>query len=58
MIRKDHLTDEELATLRCGTPIPINTAAGVVEVDQVVDIVVQALCEGPLQFYVYRRCCV
>ena len=52
MIRTESCTAEELATLRRGTPIPINTAAGLVEVDQVVDIVVQSLEEGPLQFYV------
>ena len=39
MIRKDHLTGEELATLRPGTPIRISTAAGVVVVEQVAQAV-------------------
>ena len=52
MIRRDHLTDDELATLRPGTPIKIRTAAGIVWIKQVVDVVVHALGDEPLQFYV------
>ena len=52
MIRTESCTPAELATQRRGTPIPIHTVAGQVEVDQIVDVVVQSLDEGPMQFYV------